>query len=332
MKKFPHIEQFRSVIKTVQLRHDYVTTIEGTAVYTHKTPYPIIHFIGNPKLHGTNTGVRNVGGKLVCQLREFEIDIHNDSYGFVNFINGLDGDVKDIVFQPNSLWIGEWCGKGIQKGCAIHQLSKRFIIFDHYTISNDEYTRDANKLSRIFSIDNLRKLNENNIFFIDQFKQFQIKIDFNDTSHASMELERLTKEVEAKCPVGDYFNVDGIGEGIVWKSLMDPTDSKLWFKTKGEKHKNTKTKKLVEIDPIKAKSIKDFVEFSVTEQRLEQALSELNLKVDENPDKRIGEFLKWISKDIARECADDLKASELVIRDVSKAINNKALPWFRKKA
>lgn len=58
MKKYPSIEQFRNVIKTVRFNHDFQGKDEnGNPIYQHKENYPTLKFQGTVKLHGTNAAI-----------------------------------------------------------------------------------------------------------------------------------------------------------------------------------------------------------------------------------------------------------------------------------
>jgi len=68
------------------------------------------------------------------------LGIDSNNNGFWQFCNDretifgklLDQVVEQIPLEDKPIGIvsifGEYCGKGINKGCAIHQLSKRFMI------------------------------------------------------------------------------------------------------------------------------------------------------------------------------------------------------------
>jgi hypothetical protein len=49
----------------------------------------------------------------------------------------------------------------------------------------------------------------------------------------------MTISVEDECPVGKFFNKEGVGEGIVFTCV---TNQELKFKSKGEKHYASKVK------------------------------------------------------------------------------------------
>jgi predicted restriction endonuclease len=94
---------------------------------------------------------------------------------------------------------------------------------------------------------------------------------------------------------------------------------------KGEKHSSSKVKKLASVDVEKLNSIKDFVDYAVTESRLEQGLGEIGLDM-----KKTGEFLKWIKQDVFKEESDTLKENNLEMKDIGKELSNKARKWYYK--
>ena len=296
-KSFPKIPAFHNIVKDMR----------ELEVDSPKT------FVGTVKLHGTNAAISWYNDTIYTQSRSKIITVDDDNQGFARFVDSLPENVLDTLFTNiEGIMFGEWCGKGIQKGCAIHQLDKMFVIFDidgHLPDIDHYYEKE------------LELLNQHKIYFITQFPTYEIKIDFNNPEEAAQQLGKLTDEVEAECPVGKYFGISGIGEGIVWKHRS-------WrFKTKGEKHVDavSKNRVKVEIDPIVAKSIDDFIELSVTKGRLQQGFDSIS-----DPDmKDIPIFLKWINSDIAEECKDELEVSNLTMRDVAKSINRKALDWYK---
>lgn len=92
---------------------------------------------------------------------------------------------------------------------------------------------------------------------------------------------------------------------------------------KGEKHSSSKVKKLASVDVEKLNSIKDFVDYAVTESRLEQGLGEIGLDM-----KKMGEFIKWISQDVFKEESDTMKENNLEMKDIGKELSNKARKWY----
>jgi hypothetical protein len=166
---------------------------------------------------------------------------------------------------------------------------------------------------------------ENKIFNINQFKKYDVEIDFNSPELIQNKLIELTIDVENECPVGKYFGNIGIGEGIVFTSVDFPD---LKFKSKGEKHSASKVKVLNEIDVVAMESINEFVELSVTDNRLKQGLEVLKENGISIETKSIGEFLRWIVTDILKEEKDTLEISGLDEKKVKGAIVNKARVWY----
>lgn len=131
----------------------------------------------------------------------------------------------------------------------------------------------------------------------------------------------LNKEGEVVGKVEACF----VGEGVAWS----PTDNELaknsglWFKVKGDKHSVSKVKTLAAVDPERLASIQQFVEYAVTENRLQQGIDEIGLDI-----KNMGAFLSWVNRDIIKEEGDVLAHNGLVMKDVAKFISNKARAWF----
>ena len=105
----------------------------------------------------------------------------------------------------------------------------------------------------------------------------------------------------------------------------------MWFKTKGQKHsENKKPKKIVQLSPEQLSSISEFIDLTVTEDRLKQAYDYV---VNNNNNelisiKHLGVFLKWVSSDILREEVDLLQHNQLEWKIVNKDVTIKAKQWF----
>ena len=108
---------------------------------------------------------------------------------------------------------------------------------------------------------------------INSFETFNLEIDFTKPEEAQNKLIEITNYVEKECPVAREFNVKGLGEGVVWTGMFK--DSVYRFKVKGEKHSISKVKKLAPVDTEKINSIKEFVIYAVTDNRLVQAQNEI---------------------------------------------------------
>lgn len=317
MKKYNSIEKFRNVIREVKSRHDYKGKDEdGIAIYKHTENYPTLKFTGTVKLHGTNAGiVKYSDGKLEFQSRERVLSLEEDNANFMSEMNTVDLSFlfSDIKFNDYCAIYGEWCGGNIQKGVAINGLPKMFVIFGIKV--DDNWINLSPDLHD----------NENHIYNILQFTTYEIEIDFNNPELVQNEIIDMTISVEECCPIGKFFGVNGIGEGIVFTSNNDQS---LKFKSKGEKHSVTKVKKLNPVDTEVMNSINEFVDSTVTENRLEQGITffkENNIDVDS---KNTGQFLSWVVRDVIKEESDTIVNNNLDKKKVKNAIVTKSRMWF----
>jgi hypothetical protein len=343
MKKFTSftdIKQFRQIVRNVSSRTRFVGLDDnGKAIYDSSIPLPTLTFTGTIKIHGTNSGVCSDGENLWYQSREDIKTIENDNHGFsffaeskkeilLNFINEIRSTNEDFKNKTICLY-GEWCGGNIQKNIALNGLEKRLILFA-VKVSDGEN-------SKYLKPETWKHLkdHDNRIYNIYDFKTFSIDVDFNYPQRSINKMIELVNEVELECPVGKYFGRklgedNTIGEGIVWDSFIG--EQRYIFKTKGEKHSVTKVKKLVEVDIEKLNSIKEFVEYAVTEERLNQAIQ--RVFTEQNEEIRIektSNFLRWIVNDIIKEETDTLIENNLEPKEVNKYISAKAKPWFMNK-
>lgn len=316
MKKFTEIEQFRNVIRQVKDSHDYAgKNRDGKAIFNHTTPYPTMKFRGTIKLHGSNSSIVKYSDNTYnFQSKETELSLTEDNYNFMNEM--IKKDYKklfdNIDFNEYCAIYGEWCGKGIQKKVAISQLPKMFVIF---AIKIDGIYKDMSNFTHI-------KNEEQLIFNILQFPNFEIDIDFNRPELSINILSELTNNVEKECPVGKYFDVSGTGEGIVWEHIND--NKRYIFKVKGEKHQVSKVKTLTTVDIEEIENIKSFVDYAVTENRLTQGIDkmrELNIPII---DKSTADYLKWVYNDVIKEESDTIEKNNINIKKIGKAISAKA--------
>ena len=335
MIKFPSIEQFRNVIHHVKASHHYVGKDEaGQPIYDHTRELPTLRFQGTVKLHGTNAAVVYdfASRELSYQSRERVLTLEQDNAGFMaaqmkneaawlEFLNTMfyPGVAKVAVY-------GEWCGQGIQKGVAISELPKMFVIFAAKFICIDGIQFWSGPLSEEAEFTNIPGVRD-----IEEFPMWELDIDFANPELAQNRMIEITEAVENECPVGRAFGVSGIGEGVVW-TCITPGWEGTRFKVKGEKHSASKVKTLAAVDVEAIQALKDFVDATVTEQRLEQGLDNLvreQLKPLEMTS--MGDFIRWVYNDVVKEEADTIVASGFDPKELGGPIANKARPWFTKR-
>jgi len=327
--KYPKIDQFRSIIKTVIQGATFIgLDTSGKPTYNPNAPKPIITFKGTVKLHGTNAGVSyNTTDGFWIQSRQNIITMEHDNAGFAFFVeshkNIFQTMLNAIIFKENidpSIYTttiyGEWAGKGIQKGVGISQVEKSFFIFGVKVSNlNDEefvsYWIDSSKLH----------CPSYRIYNVEDFETYSVDVDFNNPQLAQNKFIEITEKVEKECPVARALGIEnGVGEGVVWSAYYE--GSNLRFKVKGEKHSVTRVKTLAKVDTEKITSIQAFVEYAVTENRLQQAIQEVFGEGDLSITK-MGDVIRWVIKDIVEEEMDTLVENNLIPKDINKYISFK---------
>lgn len=337
MIKYPSIEQFKNVIKEVTNNTRYMGKDENGVNIYNNDMLPVLRFKGTTKLHGTCASVElNNLGDISFHSRERTLSLTSDNMGFYVFgtqREKLFRKIREIVeeyFGRDDIDVcifGEYAGKGIQKGVAVAELEKSMFIFDIKVISSDGEDHFWIDLDRIIFDDILEELNKNNIYLINQYKTWEIDIDFNHPEAVQNQLIRWVVEVEDECPVGKAFGFSSVGEGVVFK--CDTNKGRYIFKVKGEKHSNSKVKTLAPVDEEMINNVNEFAQTYTTEARLEQGLfflqNELELEADI---KNTGKFISWVVNDIMKEEHDAIINNNINPKKLSGAIGNIARQWF----
>jgi hypothetical protein len=323
---FPSIEGFHNVVKSTAgflaieppLEWPYQGYIgplrRGTATYR-----------GKIKLHGTNAGIRIGGGEVAAQSRTQIITPTADNSGFARWVES-QADYWKGVSRDEITVFGEFCGPGIMKGTAINKIpTKIFAIF--------AVRKNGDLISESAEIEALLPNRPADVHVLPWHGE-SFMVDFNDRvalQAVADKLNGVVAEVEPVDPwVAATFGVEGAGEGVVYYPGAGETHSVKFFsdfafKAKGEKHKVTKTREAVQIDPEVAAGIDGFVSMFVTEARLEQGLAAIGGSTEM---KNVGPFLKWMSQDVSKESADELEAAGLTWEQVQKGVQTASRNWF----
>lgn len=336
LNKMPKIHQFRNVVTSINRLVNF-TGLDGNgeATYDASIKKPTITFKGTVKIHGTNAGVSyNDAFGIWAQSKENVLTIEEDNYGFASFVESKRDVFKkffdlilvnnDVDTSKNTITIlGEWAGKGINKGVAISGMERTYFIFGIKV----KDTSDENADSFWLFSDQLVTEDER-IYNINEFESFSVDVDFNMPQLSQNKFVELCQYVEVQCPVGRALGLEGTGEGIVWVATYK--GRKFRFKVKGEKHSSTKVKTLANVDIEKLNSITEFVTYAVTENRVDQAI-QIVFKDGELDIKKMGDYIRWIINDITSEEGDTLKENNLNPKDVNKYLSNRARNMFLKK-
>ena len=323
-QKFPSIGHLKHLYKHLR----YVNFPEGTDL-TH------IQYEGTVKLHGCHCDLVSADPSTQWQLqsRNRILTAEADFCGLVKFVKDNAAAIQDIISKirdrsggQHVTLSGEICGKGVQSGLGVSQQVEKFVVIlnvrvDDVWQSVDVWEDLSNESHRIY---NIRK-----------FPMYHVTIEMADPMASLDEIERVTKDVGTHCPVAAALGTPGSGEGIVWT----PTDhdiglqSRLWFKSKIEKHmvtpaRNRVAKPVSQPQPVSdtAAAAIEFVKDNVTQARLQQGLDylrEFNMEADST---HLGHFLKWIAEDIIEEAGQDVDAE--VLKASKKLIANQGKTWY----
>ena len=339
MKKhisYPKIGQFRNIVSAINLEISFSgLDEEGKPIYKSVVKKPTLTFKGTVKLHGTNASVCfNSNEGFWVQSRNNIITPKQDNAGFaffaeskkLEFCSLIDKIVDDHQIDTKIYTVsiyGEWAGKGVQKNVGISELDKAFYIF------GVKISKPQDEEFKAYWLDSSKIKNEHcRIFNIEDYETFSIDVDFNEPQLAQNKFIKITEQVEKECPVAKAFGIDnGLGEGVVWS--IEYNNNLHRFKVKGEKHSVSKVKKLASVDVDKLENIQEFIEYSVTENRFNQAVENI-FGTGELDIKKMGDLIRWVIKDITSEEMDTMDANNLEPRDVNKYISRKVRGMFFK--
>lgn len=335
MTPFPSIKQFRDVIREVRRKAEFMgLDAAGEPIINPAPKLPTMRFRGSVKLHGTNVAIVDSGDPdagYAFQSRERVLTQDADNAGFFAHMSQHTNALSDVftgiwhrLDHPRDAQVvifGEWCGGNIQRGVALNGLQKMFVVF---AIKIDDEWQDMDQFNWIED-------NEAKIYSIVSFPQFDIEIDFERPEIAQNELARLTEQVEKQCPVALHFGNDGVGEGVVWRCLDNPS-SDYWFKVKGEKHSASQVKTLAAVDVEAVEKVRDFIAMTVTEARLEQGLQNL-VGEQQKPFEMssVGDFIRWVYGDIIKEESDTIAANGFDPKKLGGPIAQAAKRWYFEK-
>jgi hypothetical protein len=333
--------------KLTDVRHTLVTSgkvaiKEGVAsdkapVYTPNS----LEIVGTVKLHGTHADiVVHSDDSITFQSRNREtITKERDNCGFVTTMDEERTSIRTIRDRYHErfrklnpeipidaskplILAGEWIGKGIQKGVALVQLERKFVIVS--AAINGSWLPDS-EYADIYD-------EAHNLYHISRSGFYHATLLLNELQETMKVLDELTAKVEKECPFAATFDAKGMGEGIVWKFADYPNQPDTWFKVKGAEF--TPTVKAPQ-DPLKAAEREAqkgkagaFAERVVTDVRLEQAwdyLAEMDIKREVAS---VGEFLKWINNDVKIEEKTEIKERGIDVKILGMEIGKLAKPWY----
>ena len=309
------IEQYRSVVRNVQSWFEHNNKPKGK-----------LSFHGTVKLHGTNAGIGYdpATGEIWAQSRSNIITPESDNAGFATWVHANRELITKFMKRVNDftdgksikLVFGEWCGGNIQKGVAINGLPKMFVMFDikvTYDDENDNRYENHQNVGSIYNIERAQ-LERINFFCAEFFPTWDMDIDFSYPEASVQPLIDITMAVETECPVAKHFGNVGVGEGVVWKCADMPN---IRFKSKGEKHSESKVKTIVAVDIDKVNSIREFVAYAFTDYRMNKVIDKMKEEGTTIEPKNTGVFLKAIMADVLKEETDTFVDNGLEWKEIA---------------
>jgi hypothetical protein len=212
--------------------------------------------------------------------------------------------------------VGEWAGKGIQKSVGVCELDRFLTIFN---ISIGKKWQDIRKYKSV-------SLSSHRIFNICDFPTYSFTVDLTDLTdidRAEKELAEMVDRVDKECPVAAHFGVKGTGEGIVFTYYPpEPARELHHFKVKGESHVIVRREKVRHVPKEKAARINAFVEYAVTEARLDQGVEYLKEMLIPVEAESTGKYIQWVVGDVLKEEADKLEEIDLTWKDIKFQLTN----------
>jgi len=321
-------------------------------VYAAKllTPPPLtLSLVGTTKLHGTHADI--VLTSSLSSSTEIRLQSRNqtslapgknDNSGFAAFALPLRAQILELgrrivaryealnpgvvveISEESPLVIaGEWCGKGIQKGVALTQLERCFVIVSLWVnggwVLDENYKGVCDEAVGVYNIS--------------RAGYFHFSFDLEDADGSERAVQALADKVERACPFARTFGIEGMGEGIVWKAREYCGDPAFWFKTKGDALAVSQSNKV----PPSAVAMENrhraenFAKAVVTENRLMQGWEYMGEMGMERGLKGMGGFLGWVVQDCLAEEEGEMRKVGISKTVLKPAIVGIAKGWFERK-
>lgn len=306
--KFPSIDKFSDVYK-----------------WSQRLGVEKVTYGAKIKLHGTNAAIRIEGNTLTGQKRTSDVTVDADNCGFAEWVSTLThpgSSVTKIIF-------GEWAGPGVQKTDAVCMIpEKHFFVFSIYYPDRDEWVVEPNSI-----IPHLALFEDGSTRMKVLPWAFEMReVDFRYQDNCQAFIDFLTDEVDkiGECDpyIKKQFGIEGPGEGLVLYPMEQ--GGKFMFKVKTVAHSVQKNKKRNHVAPEKPEGVEEFLDMFLTVPRFEQMLNEhLDGEADR---KKLGLFLKAVMSDVHKESVNELEASGLEWKEVTRYAPARIKEWFFKEA
>lgn len=309
------------------------TEVQQELLASYKCTMPIVTFIGSEKLHGENMAVCCSGEEVWVQGRNHIRTILGDQNGMAAFVESTKAqwltlfkqliEMYDINTYEQTIVIDcEWAGGNIQKGnAACSGTPKGAYIFDYFRVVNN--TTDE---SQYKPTTGLKVFSEDSIYLMQNFNRYEAVLDFNKPQECEQQLKDLAIRIEKNSTIAEWFDKpDNVGEGAyLWAEY---NGTMLRLKTKGELHggkpKQPRTPK-VTASPKEVKRQEELAAKVTPVWRITQAITETNA----TERKHLGEVIKWVIADVAKEESPTLAEAGILLKDLSRYISAEVKRYY----
>lgn len=331
---YPSIPQFNMLLSDLRHHSRYAgKTPDNKPIYDNNLPLPEVIINGTVKLHGANCSVvLTRDGDFYPQSRENVLTEEVNCEGFYQFamdrknlfVSLLTGYLKATPEDVEAVVLyGEWAGKGIQKKVAISQLDPFFSVFDLRLIDSTYEQGGTGFIDTSFEKFHWPM---HRLYNIHAFKTWTIGLDVANPETIQDTLRTETLGVQSECPVGKALGVEGVGEGIVWTVVYKGKKHRM--KVKGQKHSSTNVKELAPVDTVKVNSINEFIEYAITENRMNQGLDVMRKSNQPITRENTNIFVKWVFADVMKEEKETLAKSNITTKDIASKGNYKIRQFY----
>lgn len=346
--KFESIERLEVVLKTIKHK-SFMIGLDGEnkPIYNTSLPLPTVEITLTEKIHGMNASVcySNKEG-IYFQKRSEIINDKNDNWGFGEFAKERSAIFMELIIKlakENNINLdthrislfGEFAGTGIQKGSALDGMSKKFIIFQKFKVSNvnEELRAEDTKWYKTKIADKWICSELHSIFNIMNHFVKIVSFNFANFDEEYQDLNDILLDIENSSPIGEYLGkLNNIGEGLIGN--FEFLGDEYTFKIKGSKFQRTSVKKPkfnIDNELIQKKlecALKVCQPF-----RLEQVWMEIfefnGVSFDTEPNiKKLGDFIKKVITDIIKEETIAFEEFNLTPKEVFPFISKICSKWF----
>ena len=294
---------------------------------------PTLTFKGSEKLHGENMAVCYSQGELWVQGRNHIRSILGDQNGMAHYVEEYRIKWLRIISKLKSTYKintnthtividAEWAGGNIQKGnAACSGTDKAAYIFDYFRVVCNDTDESQYKPTEGLIIPK-----GSPIYLLSSFGSNTAVLNFNNPSKCEEQLKTMAEYIEDASPIAKYFDKPtNVGEGAyLW---CEYNGHMLRLKAKGEKHGGKpKQPRKPKVALTTEEALKyDAIASKVTPVwRITQAITETHA----TEMKHLGEVIKWVIADIAKEEALTLIEAGIELKNLSRYISAEVKQYY----